>query len=129
MFYILTQDKKIEFMVLENLSDLGIVIEISGFVLLLFFWKIPTYTDLFRWQKFLIFFKFFFGYEKIAKIISESKIMDDDDTMTRSTSLSVSSNNSIPSEFLRFWKIMKKFSILIVILGLVLQLSCLNFPT
>lgn len=113
-------------MVFENLSDLGILIEISGFILLLIFWKIPTYTDLFRWQKFVINFKYVFGYKKIAKIISHSKPMDDDDTIKRSTGLAVQSDNSVPSEFLRFWKTIRTFSILIVIGGLILQFSLFN---
>ena len=131
MNYVLyiTYCKKIKSMVLENWSDLGIVIEISGFILLLIFWKVPTYSDLFRWKRTQILYKLIFGYEKYAKRISDNKAMDDDDTITRSTGLAVNSDNKVPLSFLRFWKSMRIFSILVVISGLLLQFSLINPST
>jgi len=115
-------------MVFENWSDFGILIEIMGFALILFFWKFPTYSDLHAWKKSQILYKFIFGEEKYVRRISDNKSMDEDDTITRTNSILGESDNKVPREFLRFWNIMKTLSFMAVILGLGLQFCFFNRP-
>jgi len=116
-------------MILENWSDVGIFIEISGFVLLLFFWKLPSYSNLHLWKKSQIIYKIIFGEEKYVRRISDNKTMSEDDTITRSSSILSESDNKVPKDFLGFWKFMRIFSILVVISGLILQLAMFNPPS
>lgn len=113
-------------MVPENLSDVGILIEILGFVFVLLFWRTPTYSNLFRWKKLQKPYKFIFGKRKYQQRISDNTPMHDDDEITRTTGIALEEDNQIPKEFLRFWKTMKVLSFILVIIGLILQFRLLQ---
>lgn len=113
-------------LVLQNLSDIGILIEILGFVFILLFWRTPTYSNLLRWKKLQKPYKFIFGEKKYQKRISDNTPMHDDDEITRTTGMALEGDNQVPKEFLRFWKTMKTLSFILVIIGLILQLQFLQ---
>lgn len=113
-------------LVFQNLSDLGILLEIIGFLLVLLYQPNPTYSDLFRWKKSQRLYKLFFGEKKYQQRVLDNTTMDDDDTITKSTGIALEQDNMVPKAFLRYWKWMRKISYFIVIIGLILQFSWLS---
>lgn len=112
---------------LQILSDVGIAIEIIGFILGLLFWRAPKYSDLYKWKKIQKLYKFIFGEEKYRLRLLDDTVMDDDDTITKTTGLALEEDNKVPKQFLHFWKYMRRLSFIVVIIGLFFQFSFLTF--
>lgn len=109
-------------LVLEDSADIGIFIEIIGFILILVFWRVPAYSDLHRWKQSQILYKIF-GKARYFRRITDDTEMTDDDTITRATGMAMEGDNMVPKPFLSLWKRMKIVSFALIIIGLGFQFS------
>ena len=111
----------IEITFFEWFAVFGIVLEIFGFLFILYFWRVPTYPALNRWFKMLKTYKFFFGTKRYEKIITDIVVFDKDENQIERDKLTIETDPIVPSSFIPFWIRMKWFGFVLVMIGLFLQ--------
>ncbi len=107
----------------EWIAIFGIILEIFGFLFILWFWKAPTESGLKNWKRFQKWYKLFFGKEKYEKRIKDTLVFPGLDDVIRRPGIDSSGYDPVvPEKFPYFWKHMKWLGFILVIIGLSLQI-------
>ena len=107
----------------EWVAVFGIILEIFGFLFILWFWKHPTESGLKNWKRFQKYYKLFFGNEKYENRIKDTLVFKGLDEDIRTPNLALSGYEpKVPEKFPLFWKHMKWLGFILVIIGLILQI-------
>ena len=113
---------EIEITFFEWFAVFGIILEIIGFLFVLWFWRVPTYPALDKWFKLLKIYKLFFGAKKYEKLRTDIVVYDKDEKQIESETLELEEDPEVPRSFIPFWNHMKWFGFALVLTGLLLQI-------
>ena len=98
---------QIEITFFEWIAVFGIILEIIGFLFVLWFWRVPTYPALNRWFKLLKIYKLFFGTKRYEKRLIDLVIYNENEDRIEHGSLLLNYDPVIPRSFTLFWNSMK----------------------
>ncbi len=106
----------------EWIAVFGIVLEIFGFLFVLWFWRVATYPALNRWYRFQKIYKLFFGTKRYEKSLYDIVKYDPDEKKLETGKLLLNEDPIVPRAFIPFWNRMKWLGFLFVVIGLSLQI-------
>ena len=113
---------EIEITFFEWFAILGIILEIFGFLFVLFFWRVPTYSALNKWYQLQKIYKLFFGTKKYEKRLIDIVVYKENKEEIRKGRLLISGEPIVPRAFVPFWNRMKWIGFFLVMVGLILQI-------
>ncbi len=106
----------------EWIAVFGIILEIFGFLFILWFWRVPTYPVLNRWFHFQKIFKLFLGTKRYENRLVDIVYFNVDERQIRPGRLLLEGTPTVPRAFIPFWNRMKWFGFIFVVIGLSLQI-------
>ncbi|WP_232212416.1 hypothetical protein [Candidatus Nitrosopumilus sediminis] len=115
----------VEISFFEWFAIFGIVLEIFGFLFVLWFWRVPTYPSLNKWFQLLKIYKIFFRTKRYENKLTDIVEFDTDEKQIQVGTLGLSGpeySPIVPRSFIPFWNRMRWFGFILVMCGLVLQI-------